>query len=556
MEEVDITQTPIQGNADELKDQIKLKALNSFYYFSKVVLGYDKMVGHFHLPVCEHIQNSEEQRKRGVLMQRGSFKSTIVGKGYPLWRTCRLPYLVRDENGKSTGVCSLEAYNPELLGCFRTLIVGESDTVAKKDLKDPKWHVENNQLFRWLFSELIPVDLNKTKWTDTEILLNRSKSYDESTIMTAGVGARMTGHHFDLIIYEDIIGEAAAQSQAVMEDACEWFDYAPGLLDDPANGEEILIGTRWKHGKADLYGKIMEQLPEERLASGRVTGFKWYIRSATENGVPTFPERFPIEVLEEIRHRLGDYKYFCQYENNPIAPGTSIFNSEDLREYYVAEDKQTLTPTNGGPAVRLVRLYRIQVYDPATRSQKSKALPAVVGVGEDSLHRMFVLDTWSEKGSMGDGVEKMHVFHDRYRFSVSYYELAGQQQAVEDIELERQSQTTCRKCDKVHTKMRLEPVKARATDLSKEERIIEFLQTRIQEHRLFLRRGMNQLRKQIVEFPNGDTVDLLDALAYCSHLSRSPLSEAEIEDLEEQKETIRTPREPRTNAERSYGGYI
>ncbi len=550
MEELDILQTATEGDADKLKDQIKLKALNSFFYFTKVVLGYNKLVGHFHLPVCLHIQNSEVQRKRGVLMARGSFKSTIVGKSYPLWRTARKPYLTENS------ICSLEAFNPTELGNFRTLIVGESDETAQKDLKDPTWHIENNELLRWLFPEIIPKDFSKTTWNKGEILLPRTRSYDESTITTVGVGGRITGKHFDLIIYEDIIGEAAAQSRAIMEDAEEWFDYAPGLLDDPGNGEEILIGTRWKHGVADLYGKIMEQLPEERLASGRVTGFKWYIRSATENGVPTFPERYPIEVLEEIRKRLGDYKYYCQYENDPIAPGSSVFNKEDLREYLVAEDLRTLIPTDGSAPVKLSRLYRIQVFDPATKSKTSKAEPAVVATGEDNKGRLFVIDTWSEHASMGDGVERMHVNHDRYNFHCSYYEKAGQQQAVEDIEYERQAQSECSRCHKHHKKMRLEFVTARATEMSKEERITEFLQTLIQEHRLYLRRGMNKLRKQLIEAFHGDKVDELDALGYCKHLSKRPLSDEEYNEIEEKLEAAQTPHSARTNTEHNYGGYV
>lgn len=545
MNEHDVMETAVTGDASELLGVLKDKALRSFFFFAKVVMGYSKMVAHLHYPICERLQNNPQIRKSGNLLPRGHFKSTIISKAYPLWRTIKVAY---DEDG---------TYHPERLGDFRTLILGESDKVAKKNLKDPKWHLLNNQLLRSLFPEIIPLDVNDTTWTGTEILLPRANSYDEATIMTAGVGARMTGLHFNLIIYDDLIGEAASQSEAVMQDAIEYFDFAPGLLDEPSVGEEIILGTRWKHGTADLYGHVMSMQPEELTVSGRSIGFNWYTRSAIENGEPIFPERFSLEVLEELRKRLGDYKFSCNYLNDPIAPGSTKFDASCLREYTVSEDKKTIIPSDGTPPVRLGQLYRIQVYDPATRSKTSKARPAVVATGEDSLGRLFLLEYWSEKASMGDGVEKMHVFHDRFHFSKSYYELAGQQQAVEDIERERLTQEKCHRCGKIHRIMRLLPETAKVSNMSKEERIDNYLETRIQEKKLYLRRGAIDARKQIIAHPNGDIVDILDALAYCSHLSRKPLSDesilAEREHEEARKEVIASSR---CNTEHFYGGYV
>jgi len=223
------------GDAGLLHGQVRERALNSLYYFSKAILGY-QLVSHLHLTFCNELQETIHDRKRGFLLPRGTYKSTIVSKSYPLWR-----YLSNHD--------------------IRVLIVGESDPVASKNLKDMKWNVENNQLLRWAFPEAIPPDINKTVWNETEILLPRQRSWDEPTIMTSGVGARVTGKHFDLIIYDDIIGEKAANSEAEMESAKEWFRYAPGLLAEPAASEELIIGTRWKYGTADLYGWIMEELP-------------------------------------------------------------------------------------------------------------------------------------------------------------------------------------------------------------------------------------------------------------------------------------------------------
>lgn len=155
-----------QGKAEELRDLLRSRSYDSLYEFARATLNYKEMTPAFHLPLCNLVQN-RENKKQGILAPRGHFKSTIF-KAYALWR------ILHD--------CNL-----------RVLYVGESDTVAQKNLRDIRGRIENNQVLLWLFPELIPPDFNATKWTDSEILLPRTASFDETSIMTAGVGAKMTG---------------------------------------------------------------------------------------------------------------------------------------------------------------------------------------------------------------------------------------------------------------------------------------------------------------------------------------------------------------------------
>lgn len=147
-----------------------------------------------------------------------------------------------------------------------------------------------------------------------------------------GVGAKGTGFHFDLIIYDDIVGLVASQSRPEMEGAIEWFKLAPGLLHDPEASEEVMIGTRWLYGDQDLYGWEMEHMGT----------FEWLVRSAIENEQPIFPERFSLATLEAIRKREGDYYFSCQYMNQPIPQGGTAFDSAWLQTYGVSEDLKNI----------------------------------------------------------------------------------------------------------------------------------------------------------------------------------------------------------------------
>lgn len=520
----DILELAEQGRADELYELLRARAQRSLYEFARAVMFYKEMTPRFHLPICQFVQDSAS-KKRGVLAPRAHFKSSI-GKAYSLW-------------------CMTQ--NPDT----RILYVGESDAVAQKNLRDIKGKIEGNQVLAWLFPELVPQDLNKTTWTNSEILLPRPGSFDEVSIMTAGVGAKMTGFHFDLIIYDDIIGEKAAYSEAEMKRAIEWVQYAPGLLHDPDESQELYIGTRWKHGSADLYGWLMENVPQIR----------WYIRSAVEEGQPVFPERFTLEKLDEIRKRMGDYKFYCQYMNDPTPPEGADFPPHWFREYDVSQDGRTILPLDGSPAVALGQLLRMSFYDVSAGGKSATAENAIVVAGMDSRKRLFVLDDWAANCSIGDAVEQWLKLNDQFVCYRNHYEQVGAQKAIEDVLRERKLQTSCARCstpEKQRSHRRLEPtpVKPPGGSVNKEDRIRMFAQAICQEGRVYFRRGRAlQLRRQLFGFPHISPIDRADAFAYLCNLLRAPVSDDEIKEEKQRADAFLAQRKPRTHTSVDYGGY-
>ena len=515
------------GNAEELRSSLREKAQSSLYFFSKVVLNYDALTDYFHLPFCNHIQNSIPKLKRGYLLPRGHFKSTIVAKSYPLWRLGGGGY-----SGKG---------DPRDLRIF---LGGESSTVAEKNLRDMKWNLLHNELFQWLFPELIPPDVNNTKWTDSEILLPRTHSYDESSITADGVGAKRTGFHFDIIIYDDLIGEKAAKSEAEMQGARTWVQYATGLLNDQSTGEELFIGTRWKHGTADLYGYIMANMPE----------FEWYIRAVVEEGEIVFPDRFTEDKLKEIRRRQGAYKYACQYENNPTSPEGADFQPEWIKEYRIGDDNKTIIFDDGTPPTQLGQLVRMSFYDPSSGGKTATAENAIIVAGMDSLRRIIILAAWSQNCPYGVAIEKWMKLNDQFIPYKNHYELVAAQKAIEDIARERNLQVICRHCEKAHRRLTPIPIKPPG-GRHKEERIRSYAQAPFEHGRVYLRFGMTKLRQQILNFPHGDMVDMFDALAYLCNLLRPPLSEEQIVTEREVKARMDLGRKSCIATEYQHGGY-
>lgn len=572
-----IFQLAEEGRAEDLLDDLRYRALTNLYYFSKVVLGYKELSARLHLEFCEWIQSTYDLRFRGALIPRGHFKSTIVSKSYPLWR------LLKINDGLLEKYPDLEQFRKFHDPNNRVAVVGESWDVAAKNLKDIKWNLQNNQLLQALFPELIPPDVQNTKWTEDEILLPRDRSFDESSITTLGVGAKTTGKHWDIIIYDDLIGEKASKSEAVMEEAKHWFKFAPGLANDPSTVEELFIGTRWKAGAADLYGYVMATLPsdEEELLDEdgnttqrvnndgeRVGGFVWYVRSAIEPNhetgqpEPIFPERFSLETLALIRKREGEYAYSCNYLNNPVAEGMSDFDLRWLREYEVDPDGMTLRPRDGSPVIKLSELIRISFYDPSSGGKQATCESAITGVGGDFSGRKFLLSEWSENTSIGKAACKWFQLNDKFHFYKNYYEQVSTQKAILDIiqlmNIMIRTGKECPYCKVNHRPMRVEGYTppGGAAEKSKDDRIRTYLQPDAEAGRVYVRwNSHRKFRTQYSEFPHGQLKDVLDSGAYAVKLCPIPTSYEERKSAKAAEESRRATAKPRTFQAVDRGGY-
>lgn len=548
------------GNAEGLRDELRSRALNSLYYFAKVVIGYKDCSPKLHQEFCQKIQTTIDRQRRGFLMPRRHLKSTIA-KAYGLWRLC----------GGGLDLHPIDDPRNLRIGVF-----SQSEKPAQKYLKDPKWHLQNNQMLKWLFPEIIPPDVNKTKWTDAEILLPRSRSFDESTIMCFGIDQKKTGYGFDIIIYDDIFDEEAAESEELAKNVQEGFDYCSQLFNDPKTVEEVIFGTRWKYGTADVYGYIMDRLPDsstplgqtlddtEKMAPGRTSGFSWYVRSVVEPNEETgedesiWPERFTPEVIEAERKRLGSYKFSCLMMNRPIPSEGVEWGPEKLREYEVHQNASgqpvILHPLDGTPDVLLSQLYRLSFHDPSSGGPSATCEAALVGIGMASDCRVFVLKDWAANKGYGQSVEQWHVMNDQFLFHDNYYEKVGGQKTIEmDIIPLRVLLGRCAYCDKKHQRLVVKPFAPGSKD--KDGRIKALLDPTISDKRLYLRKGMDTLKIQIITFPISNLKDRLDALASGTSLLRPPTSEDDLR-VEREMEELAKTHTSRTHTSYEVGGYV
>jgi predicted phage terminase large subunit-like protein len=154
-------------------------------------------------------------------------------------------------------------------------------------------------------------------------------------MVTAGARAAITGRGMDLGIIDDGVKDAdEAGSQTYRDRTWDWYlsTFSTRLHRD---GAIVVVGTRWHED--DLIGRILEaqgsggdqwevlSLPAVAEAEEELDGFHRSI------GDPLCPELIPLDMLQSIEARVGDYWWATLYQGRPYPRGGGIFRTEAIK---------------------------------------------------------------------------------------------------------------------------------------------------------------------------------------------------------------------------------
>lgn len=469
---------------EKLRLAVREQALASTYFMAKNVIGYKDMTVGTHKPMCDFIDDERFPRKLGMA-PRDHLKTSC-------WTIAHCVRLI--------------AKDPEI----RILLANETATNASKMLGRIQKVFTHNPYFQSLFPELVQ-DVSKTKWNQNEMLVPRTEERGpESTVEVIGVDGAAVSRHYDYIKLDDLVGKEASESPVVMQKTIDWYLLCESLLVHPELSCIDLYGTRWAWN--DLYSYAEEHEGDYLLK---------YIIDAEEDehgNVRAFwPERFPLEVLERIKKKMGPFKYSCQYKNHPHDPEGGSFKKEWLR-YYALEGG--VLRTEQGAEVKLSELRITMRVDPAISQNRKACRTAIVVDGIDALGRKFILETWAERCApsvMWDNVFRLQATWNPERVgieSVAYQKV-----------LQYNAQDEMAKRGAFINVTELRPV----NNQSKDSRILG-VQPHFRRGEVFLLRSMDDFEHEYTGFPVGKTCDLLDIFAYGPQMWESPELADELED--------------------------
>ncbi len=267
-----------------------------------------------HKKLCQWVQaqiedaeSRDEDVKINVVMPRGSLKSTIVTKYLPVWLT------LKDPN-------------------FRTLIASGTQPNAARKVAEIRGLFEVQEDFKALFPELLP-DRN-CKWTDTAAEIKRTKAWGESTFEAAGLKTKLVGRHYNLLLEDDTCAPAESDnkmditipSRETIEGAIGWHKEATPLLVPKGRRMRVVVTTRWADG--DLVDYIRE--------FERYNFFDIPAMDETEENC-YFTMFYDKAKLADIKVQVGPYMYSCLYLNKPMDSSLRVFK-KDWFQYKASQD--------------------------------------------------------------------------------------------------------------------------------------------------------------------------------------------------------------------------
>ncbi len=138
---------------------------------------------------------------------------------------------------------------------------------------------------------------------------------DGGQYYAVGVGGGLTGRGADLALIDDPVKDREeAESPVVRQRVRDWYKSVLYTRLSP-NGAIVLVMTRWHPD--DLAGWI--------LAQGEEHWDVLELPAIDDDGKAMWPERFPIERLEQIRATIGQREFSALYQQQPVVRGGNIF---------------------------------------------------------------------------------------------------------------------------------------------------------------------------------------------------------------------------------------
>lgn len=514
-----------QGDETWLK--LRHRALNDLYWFASVVLGLgDKipMRPATHLLLCRFIERKtgspllDEAIYRKIELPREAGKSSLM-RARAIQRVCG---------------------NPDIA----LLLVNEKELLVRDFLQAIKYEFESNDLLRSLFPEIVPADLNKTTWSASRIIVNRTTGRPDPTIDVAGVGAALAGKHPDEIYVDDAISREAmenarAGSWQIMHQTNRWINQLDPIINKGAlpRPEITFIGTRWWHNDSyehieRAYGYDSEhqevllrvKLPDgtvQQLKAYRVGDLAVFRRAAIEDGRSIFPEKWSLEDLAKIRVR-DPALFAANYMNEPSDDVTAVFKAEWLRPInWLDDDQFYITSEEAKKQVFRVRdLDNIIIVDPGgfgERLAETRARAAVVVLGDDFKGHKFFLDCYSEQDTYLVAIRQIVLWAIKYGPRKIYVERAGQQVAF--AQLLREELT------KANVNVPVDDTTIKPESKAKEVRILE-MEPYFQRGQVYVGTGpsFHEFRTQYQQFPRAQRLDVMDVLGYWPRLMRRTAS--------------------------------
>ena len=433
----------------------------------------ERTVADLHWAIIEHITYNVSTLD---LSPRGHGKSTVGDVDYCITKILREPNI-------------------------RILIASKTDTQAKAFLKEVRTHFEANPNLLRVFGDW--KEGRNIVWNDKEFTVNkRTVIKKEATLTALGASGAVVSKHFDVIMGDDLVGVENARTEGQRDKLKEWYYSALYPTLEPY-GEIHILGTRYN--PLDLY--------EDLIKSGK---YDVQIKRAIEKApdgteVALWAEKYDLDKLYEIKAESGTIIFNMQYQNDTELAKGKIFKGKDFRyyeEYNIDYDFQEATvkllDEDGIEGWRTVRVF-MGVDLAISEKDESDYFVLMVG-GLDEDHNIYVFTYVKERMSFNSQLQTILQYGET-KFPM--VERIG----IETVAYQRAMAQELRRTS-------LLPIVNINTNKDKVTRAMR-RSANFENHKIYIRAGMDDLEECLLLFPDVDHDDLFDGLDFMCTVAAS-----------------------------------
>lgn len=429
-------------------------------------------------------------RRKLILVPRGHLKSSIVTIGHTIQMILR---------------------NPNI----RILIANAVWDNARKFMWKIQEYLTDKSYLPGLYGTF-----QSKRWNQDEFVVSfRRAAHAEPTVSTTGVEKTQTSQHYDHIVLDDLVVRENIGTAEQQDKVINFYKDTLDLLEP--NGTLIIIGTRW--GLSELYSHILntesgsmnghyfenekdranwrnyafrpydlesfKKRPREKL--GR---FDVYVRSAIEKGSVIFPEKFSIgpekekEDLLALKVSKGSFHFSSQQMNDPVDEDSIEFKRKFYQEFERIPEK--------GVDMMFV--------DPAFTAKQSNDATGIVIARFTEDNIVYILE------GIGLRREPTHLIEEIFKLWERYPKIVKTkvESTIAQVVISTLLKNEMRRRNKFYMIEEYKP----PTYENKVARIRGLI-PRYESGGFRFRKGLHDLKDQMVEFPRSRRDDIIDAMS-------------------------------------------
>ena len=360
-------------------DQIRLAAENDLVTFIKLVAP-EQMLGQCHEDVCNWWGREDSKSHQLLLFPRDHGKSRLIAYRVA-WELTKDPTL-------------------------RILYISATANLAEKQLGFIKSILTSDTYSRYWPDHVHPEDGKRTRWTNSEIMLDhparKAEKIRDPSVFTGGLTTSLTGMHCDIAVLDDIVVYENAYTGEGRNKVKSQYSLLSSI--EGADAREWVVGTRYH--PVDLYNDLLQMTEELFDDDGNKVGedniYEIFERPVEDRGDGTgemlWPRSqrrdgkwfgFDIKVLAKKRGQYLDKGQFrAQYYNDPSDPDNVPIESSRFQYY----ERKLLKEEQGHWFYKDAKLNVFAAVDFAFSLSKKADYTAIVIVGVDSDNNIYVLD--------------------------------------------------------------------------------------------------------------------------------------------------------------------